>query len=211
MDWPVDPARYAVFLGVMAALAFTPGPSNLFSMALGMRRGRGAVAACVAGMNGATLVWYLAAALGLGATAAALPELFRGLALLGAAYLAWMALGAWRAAWAAEGRVGHAQVRADRSALAQGFMVQISNPKIVLFFAAILPPFLDLTRPLVPQLALFAVAMLALDGLAMALFGLSGAALSQLMGRPRFRRAFNLVVGCILLAVAALVATRGLA
>jgi threonine/homoserine/homoserine lactone efflux protein len=210
MHWPVDPARYAAFLGVMAALAFTPGPSNLFSMALGMRRGRRAVMACVAGMNSATLVWYVGAALGLSAVAAALPWLFKWLALLGAAYLAWMAWGAFRAAAQGAQRLGHTVVKAEGSALGQGFMVQIANPKILLFFGAILPPFVDLQRPLIPQLALFAVAMLSFDGLAMSLFGLSGAALSRLMEQPRFRRAFNIAIGCVLLAVAALVALRGL-
>lgn len=211
MIWPVDPARYLAFLGVMTAMAFSPGPSNLFSMALGMRRGHEAVPACVVGMNAASLVWYCGAALGLGAVAAALPGLFRWLALGGALYLAWMALGAFRAAWRQSGQLGHAEAPPDGSPLAQGFMVQIANPKIVLFFGAVLPPFVDLRRPLVPQLALFAVAMLALDGVAMTLFGLSGAALSRLMARAAFRRGFNIAVGSVLSVVAALVALRGLA
>lgn len=211
MVWPVDPARYAAFLGVMAALAFAPGPSNLFSMALGMKRGPRAVVACVTGMNAATLVWYLAAALGLTAVAAILPGLFRWLTLLGAAYLLWMALGAFRSAFGAADRVGHADVKAGASAFAQGFLVQIANPKILLFFGAVLPPFVDLGRPLVPQLALFALAMVTLDGVSMTMFGLSGAALSRMMARPRFRRGFNLAVGAVLMVVAALVAWRGLA
>lgn len=211
MTWPVDSARYAAFLGVMAAMAFSPGPSNLFAMALGMRRGHGAVPACVVGMNAASLVWYFGAALGLGAVAAALPGLFRWLALAGALYLAWMALGAFRAAWGPADQMGHAEAPGDGSPLAQGFMVQIANPKIVLFFGAVLPPFVDLQRPLVPQLALFALAMLVLDGMAMTLFGLSGAALSRLMVRPGFRRGFNIAVGCLLLGVAVLLALRGLA
>lgn len=194
----------------MAAMAFSPGPSNLFAMALGMARGRGQVAPCVAGMNAASLVWYVGAALGLGAVAAALPGLFRWLALGGALYLAWMAVGAFRAAWSRTQQIGHAAPPAAGSPFRRGFAVQIANPKIVLFFSAVLPPFVDLGRPLVPQLALFALAMLSLDGVAMSAFGLCGAGLSRLMARPRFRRGFNIAVGCVLLLVAGMVGAQAL-
>lgn len=210
MSWPVDPARYAAYLGVMIAMAFTPGPANLFAVALGMRRGHRSVPACVVGMNLATLAWYLAAALGLGAVAAVLPGLFRWLAIGGALYLVWMAFGAFRSAWRGDHSAGQAEVIKDGSPMVQGFMVQIANPKIMLFFGAVLPPFVDLGRPLLPQLALFAVATLALDGLAMTCYGLSGAALSRLTGDARFRRGFNVLVGAVLVAVAGLVAARGL-
>ena len=64
--WPVDPSLYLAFLAVMAVMAITPGPANLFAVAVGASRGRGAVLAAVAGMNTATLVWFGAAAVGLG-------------------------------------------------------------------------------------------------------------------------------------------------
>ena len=81
---PVDPERYAAFLGVMAVLAVTPGPANLFSIANGMARGRRAVVVGVLGMSLATLVWFTAAALGLGALVLAFPEAFRLIAVGGA-------------------------------------------------------------------------------------------------------------------------------
>lgn len=53
---PVDPARYVSFLGVMAIVAATPGPANLFAIATGARRGKAAALAAVAGMTFATVV-----------------------------------------------------------------------------------------------------------------------------------------------------------
>ena len=64
---PVEPARFVVFLTVMASLASAPGPANLYSIANGMHRGPRAVLLGVVGMNSATLVWFVAAALACGA------------------------------------------------------------------------------------------------------------------------------------------------
>jgi len=95
-----------------------------------------------------------------------------------------------------------------RSALADGFMVQIANPKIVLFFSAVLPPFMDVARPAAPQLALFALATIGMDVLTMSAYGLGGAALARRMGEPRFRKGFGLLTGILLMAAAVLILTR---
>jgi threonine/homoserine/homoserine lactone efflux protein len=210
MTLPVDPARYAAFLGVMAAMAFFPGPANLFCVATGMARGRRAALAAMVGMNCASLVWYAAAARGLGALIAAFPAAFRGLRLVGAAYLAWMAFGAVRDGLAGQGSPAAVRPPAPGAAFRGGFAVQIANPKIVLFFTAVLPPFIDLSRPLPPQLAAFAVAMIALDAAAMASFGLGGAAFARRMEGPRFRLGFSLAVAALLAGAAILVALSAL-
>src|SRR5690349_23277257 len=87
---PVDPARYALFASVMAVFAVTPGPANLFAIATGMHAGPRAALLGVAGMNLATLVWFGAAALGLGALVAAFPAQFHLIAIAGALYVAWL-------------------------------------------------------------------------------------------------------------------------
>ena len=86
--------------------------------------------------------------------------------------------------------------------------VQIANPKAILFFTAVLPPFLDINRPLAPQLALFAVTTVGMDGLSMCAYGLGGAALARQMTAPRFRKGFGIVVGCLLLLAAVLIVSR---
>ena len=74
MTLPVDPHKYLTFLGVMALLAMTPGPANLFAVATGVRDGKAAALMGVVGMNAASLVWFCGAALGLGAVVAAFPD-----------------------------------------------------------------------------------------------------------------------------------------
>lgn len=211
MILPVDPQLYLVFLGVMAVLAVTPGPANLFAIATGVERGRRAVLLAVFGMNLATLVWFGAAALGLGALVVAFPEAFRWMGFAGALYVAWLGVSALATALRpvrSSPVTAALRIQSLRPAFVDGFLVQIANPKAVLFFTAVLPPFLDTDRPAAPQLALFAGAVLAMDVLAMSAYGLGGAALARRFGEPGFRRLFGMVVGGLLLGAAILIVTR---
>lgn len=205
---PVDPQLYLTFLGLMAVMAVTPGPANLFSVANGIQRGKTAALAGVVGMNAATLVWFGAAALGLGTLVVAFPEAFRLISIGGALYVAWLGINALNGAFRTAADPDAPTIRMGRSALADGFMVQIANPKAVLFFTAVLPPFMDVTRPAVPQLALFAVATIGMDVLTMSAYGLGGAALARRMGEARFRKGFALLTGVLLLAASVLIVTR---
>jgi threonine/homoserine/homoserine lactone efflux protein len=210
MQLPVDPARYSAFLAAMFVMAITPGPANLFAIATGVQRGKGAALLGVAGMNSASLVWFGAAALGLGALIIAFPKAFHVLALAGAAYLAWLGIKSILSGLkGAEGEGGPRQFRMGRSAFRDGFAVQIANPKILLFFTAVLPPFIDVRRPLVPQLVLFACATIGMDLISMSAYGLGGAALSSRMNEPGFRRGFALLVGALLITAAGLIVSRG--
>ena len=206
---PVDPARYGAFLVAMFVMAITPGPADLFAIATGMERGKGAALVSVVGMNTATLVWFACSALGLGALILAFPKAFHILAYAGAAYLVWLGL---KSLWAGIKNVeshASATVRKGRSAFFDGFMVQIANPKILLFFSGVLPPFLDIKRPLVPQLIMFACATIGMDLISMSSYGLGGAALSTRMNEPGFRRGFAILVGILLITAAVLIVSRG--
>ena len=207
MVLPVDPARFSLFLGVMSVLAVTPGPAVLFSIANGVHRGVRGVGLGVLGIGVGSLVWFAAAGLGLGALMAAAPWLFVVLAWFGVAYLVWLGGGK---LWAGlTGRAGFdagGRVRAGRAAFADGLAVQLANPKMVLFFSSILPPFLDLRRPLPPQLLLLAVAAVVLDAVGLGAYGLGGAALAERLRTPRGARIFAVVSGGLLLGAAGLIA-----
>jgi threonine/homoserine/homoserine lactone efflux protein len=206
---PVDPGKYAAFLGAMAILAATPGPSNLFAIANGMARGKRAVLLGVAGMNTATLIWYVAAALGLGALALAFPQAVRVLIVLGALYLVWLAFKSVKSGFdESTATAGHTEIKPGRSAYWDGFTVQITNPKILLFFGAVLPPFLDFQRPLPAQFVMFAAATVGLDVIATTAYGFGGAALARRMSDPGFRKGFSVAVAVVLIAAAVLIVSR---
>lgn len=210
MIFPVDPSRYLAYLGVMTVLALTPGPANVFQIALGAQRGPRAAVLSAAGMNLATLAWYAAAGLGLGVVADRFPAVFPILTLIGVAYLVGLAAKALATAFRAEDPSGAlAPVRKPGAhALRQGFLVQIANPKILLFFGAVLPPFIDLKRDILPQLVVFAATTVVLDSLTMSAYGLFGVAIARRMTEPRFARVFAGLTGMLLLMAAALALLR---
>ncbi|MGZ8364127.1 MAG: LysE family translocator [Caulobacteraceae bacterium] len=208
MTLPADPSLLGAFIGLMAVMAMTPGPAILFAVATGVKHGRAAVVRATAGMNAANLSWFGAAALGLTGVAAAFPKLFHLLRYAGAAYLVWLALRAfWGARQALEPQGGH--IRQTGRPFRDGFLVQITNPKALLFFTAVLPPFLNPALPVPQQLTAYAVIMIGLDALAMLAYGFGGAALSARMTSPRFRQGFAIVTGILLLLAAMLIVLRG--
>ena len=204
---PVDPERYALYCGLMAVFAAIPGPANLFMIATGVRVGPRGVAQAVAGLNAASLVWIAAAALGLGALAVAFPLALRLLAIVGALYVAW--LGA-KALWAAARDAVSALDPAARTAGAfrDGFAVQISNPKAIIFFSAILPPFVDPARPALAQFVWLGATAVLMDVIAFTTYGLAGGALAGVLRERAARRWFSALVGALLTAAAALILLR---
>jgi threonine/homoserine/homoserine lactone efflux protein len=205
---PVAASTYGLFLIVMAALAITPGPANLFAIATGVAEGPRAALLGVVGMNVATLVWFIGAALGLSALVAAFPAQFHWLSIAGGLYVAWLGGKAVATAFSKEKSAAAIPPGPPGHAFWRGFTVQITNPKALLFFTAILPPFLDPARPAASQLAAFAAGALVLDSISMSAYALGGAALSARMQQQRFRAGFNLFVGALLLSAAALILLR---
>jgi len=206
--WPVTPEKYLAFLTVMFAMSIMPGPAILFAVAAGMSKGfKGALLATL-GMNLAALVWFVGSALGLVILAATVPWIFKVTGWLGVGYILWLGIDALRGALKREVEPPRAMKAPSAAVFRDGFIVQVTNPKALLFFTAILPPFVEIDRPVWPQMGAFAVALVALDSFFMLGYGVLGAAFAHKMQEARFRRAFGLFVGSVLLLVAALMATR---
>ncbi|MES2907102.1 MAG: LysE family translocator [Pseudomonadota bacterium] len=201
MEFPVDPSRYIAFLSAFSALAAAPGPANLFALATGLKKGRGALFWSITGITVATFIWYTAAALGLATLTQTYHEIFSTLRYIGAVYLAWLGICALRADFSNTQPVKNV----ERSSLHQGFFVQITSPKVLLFFTAVLPAFLDMQRPLMAQLFIFGATSMGMDVISMTLYGLGGTTLSRHFQDARFRRVFALAVGILLMTAAALI------
>ena len=146
---PVEPLTLLAFIPAGLALNLTPGADMMFCLGQGLKSGRRAAMAANFGIAVGGMVHTLLAALGLGALVAAHPAAFEAIRWLGVGYLLWLAIGALRASpFAAE-----AQVTASSASRAfwQGLMVNLLNPKVILFILAFLPQFVDPTRPILPQ------------------------------------------------------------
>ncbi|GAA5138446.1 LysE family translocator [Pseudonocardia adelaidensis] len=124
-------------------LVLIPGPSVLFIVGRALAHGRRAALASVAGnTTGASLV-VIVVALGFGAIAAQSIAIFTTLKLVGAAYLVYLGVQTIRKRGDLIARLGEPTTAADRRMYLQGVVVGVTNPKVLVFFAAVLPQFVD--------------------------------------------------------------------
>lgn len=125
-----------VFLFASIAICLAPGPDMLFVVSSSSRGGARAGLDAVRGITTAMTLHVGAAALGLSALFAASATAFNALRIVGAIYLVWLGLTALRGkpSGAPEAPVG-------RDAFRRGFLTNVTNPKVIVFFAAFLPQF----------------------------------------------------------------------
>ena len=153
-----------LYLLTWLLVALVPGPAVMCSMTLAARHGMRAALAGIAGIQIGHLVFFGCVASGLAALLAGAATTFSVLRVGGALYLVYLGVGALLASGRA--RVGET-VRLpapDRSGLLlQGLLVQITNPKALLFMSALLPQFIHADGPLGPQLCLLLAITIAVD------------------------------------------------
>jgi len=128
----------AVFL-----ISATPGPNMLHVMTQSIHHGPRRSIATMAGLMSAILLCLIASALGLGALLKTSPRLFDGLRYAGVAYLLWLGIKAWRAPIGEADEVGATRARSLRALYGTGLLTGLSNPKLIIFAAALFPQFID--------------------------------------------------------------------
>ncbi len=194
------------FFSVAVLLALSPGPDNLFVLMQSATGGRRAGFAVVAGLMLGVMVHTLAVALGLAALFAASATAFTLLKLAGAAYLLYLAWGAWRApaALSAEGAPPPAAQPWPRL-VARGVVMNLTNPKVVLFFLALLPQFVQPGRgPVAGQIVWFgALFVLAASGVFGAVVLAADALRARLARSARAQRLINRAAALVFVGLAA--------
>lgn len=148
-------STFLAFTLASTLLAVAPGPSLVLLVAVGTERGTRAAVLTSLGLALGTSTWVAVTAAGLGAVLGARPGLLDAVTVTGAAYLVWLAVRALRhdhtddpgAAVVHEVVANHpsriATGRAGGRPLLDGVVVNLLNPSLALFLAALLPPFLD--------------------------------------------------------------------
>ena len=139
-----------LFAGALALNAGTPGPSIAALVAQVLTRGPRAVLPFLAAMWIGEAAWLAAAVAGLSLLAERMHEAFAVLRWAGIAYLAWLAVKTWRTPLAGEDtdeQTAGADTAAERSGLRlflTGMALTLGNPKIMVFYLALLPSLVDL-------------------------------------------------------------------
>lgn len=152
-------SQWLAFLVASILFIQVPGPSLLFTIGRALTVGRRAALLSVVG-NALGLVAQVGlVALGLGALVAASATAYTAVKLVGAAYVVWLGISAIR--HRSQGRValesGSPVVEPRGHAVRTGFVVGVTNPKTIVFFAAFLPQFTSSSGPAAAQLALLGV------------------------------------------------------
>ena len=162
---------YQLWLGFMLAcwvISISPGAGAIASMSSGLNYGfrRGYWNAL--GLQLALLLQIGIVAAGAGVLFATSPWAFLAVKWFGVAYLLYLAYLQWRAT-VQDIAIQHEQATKSTAKLAlSGFLVNMSNPKAIVFLLAVLPQFLDLSQPQWPQYLIMAVTMICIDLIVMA-------------------------------------------
>ncbi len=156
----IDPIVLLAFIPAGLALNLTPGADMMFCLAQGLRGGARPGWAASAGISAGAFVHTFLAGIGLGALVNAHPAAFDVIRWAGVAYLLYIA---WKTLRTPIGS-SDAKPLTSRRAAWQGFVVNLTNPKVILFILAFVPQFVDPSRAVLPQFLIFGV-LLAAGGL----------------------------------------------
>jgi threonine/homoserine/homoserine lactone efflux protein len=206
MSW----SKYAEFLAFAVVLILIPGPDFAVvtknTLAGGRRRGRWTAL----GVSSSNLVQGAAAAAGLGALIVRVQPLFEAIKWAGVAYLAYMGAQAVRSAVRGQYPPDLDDAPASRDGFTgwrQGFVSNITNPKVLVFYLAVLPQFLAPGAGLGWLLVLaWSHAVLSLSYLTVLVTGLHGA--RKVLARRRVRRGLDATTGAVLLGFSARLAAE---
>src|SRR5581483_8998002 len=177
---------FLLYLASWSLVALTPGPAVMCSMAQATRHGFRASLAGIFGIQTGNVLFFVCIALGLGTLLATATTAFTVLRIAGAIYLFYLGL---RVIFSTFRRrvsktpAPAAAPAAQRNLFVQALLIQLTNPKALLFVSALLPQFIDPHRALLPQLAALLAATIAVD-----LAVLSSYAFLAERGAQSFRR-----------------------
>lgn len=137
-----------LFIGAVFLLNVTPGPDTAYIVGRSVAQGRAAGVMSSLGVSAGCCVHALATAFGLTAVLAASPVAFTAIKYAGGAYLAWLGLKLLWSSWRTSARGAAAQApatdrRSLRALFMQGFLTNVLNPKVILFFVSFIPQFVD--------------------------------------------------------------------
>lgn len=149
----IAPETLRLYAAAALVLVLAPGPDVLLVLSRSLFEGRAAGWLSAAGAAAGGLCHVAFATVGLSAAVAASPYAFEILRWLGAAYLCWIgaqallaARRAWRAGDGAQALESVPRATARRAALGRAFLTNLLNPKIILFYFAFVPQFMDPAR-----------------------------------------------------------------
>jgi len=183
----------AFYIPVAVMMAFTPGPATLFVLSRASLHGSRAGLVSAAGLLSGTLVLVAFAAIGLTGVLAVSSIAFEAVKTAGAVYLVYLGLRTIVMAGGITADSGTTRVRSAWLLYREGVFTELLNPKAALFYASVLPQFVDRERPDVPlQMLVLGLVFVVCGSLALTLIAICATAVkARLVGN----RVWQVVVG----------------
>lgn len=201
-----------IFAASLAVAALVPGPATLTVLARVLARGTRGAIAFSAGLVLGDLVWLAIASLGLAAVAEQAAVAMRVLTYAGAGYLLVLA----HAFWTAPVAVRADAVSGGRTAgtgwgvaLVQGLALQLGNPKVVLFYVALVPALVPIARLTAADFALLAIVVAGVIAAVNGVYVGFAVAVRRYVESPRALRALQRSSAAVMVIAAAFLAWRG--
>lgn len=168
------------------AMVLTPGPNMIYCISRTLCQGRRAGMISLAGVLLGFLVHLLAAALGLTALLMAVPLAFEAVKLAGAAYLLWLAWQAVKPGGAAPFQARELPIDSPATLFRMGFLTNLLNPKVAMFYLSFFPQFIDPQRgPVLLQALQLGAVQIAVSGGVNALLVMGAAGVTAFLSRKR--------------------------
>jgi homoserine/homoserine lactone efflux protein len=181
------------FLGAAIAIRVSPGAGAIHSMATGLAHGVRRGYWSIAGLEIGLMVQLAVVALGLGAVLAASSTAFMVVKWIGVGYLVYLAVRQWRTAGVSLTQQMSRPQGSRMSLLLRGFLVNVTNPKGLVFLIAVLPQFVVPSAPLLPQYLVSGITMVAVELVVMGLYTGLAARLMRLVPTTRRQAALSRV------------------
>ncbi len=205
---PMGSAGLIAFCAAYAVAAASPGPGIAAVLARVLGRGLRGVPAFIAGFVVGDLFWFTIAATGLALLAQAFAMLFVAIKYAGAAYLLYLAWKLWTApAQQAEVALDRRSDGAGRLFLG-GLAVTLGNPKVIVFFLALLPLVIDLEKLSVVGFLEIAALIVVILSAVLSAYALAAASARRLIASPRTMRAVNRTTGTVMAGAAVTIVAR---
>jgi homoserine/homoserine lactone efflux protein len=201
-DVPLPFDSLLQFILITTAVSISPGPVMLLCLALGGRMPLKRVSAAMLGASLGNVVLMLLSALGLGSLVAVWPAAFNGIAVLGAIYLFYLGVQLWRAPWVDFSASAAPQREPYGVLFRRGFGVAASNPKGLVYFGALIPPFLQHTTHYTYTAIFLTVIFLLIDLSVMLVYAKLGRQLTQFLINPNAQRRSNQILASLLILMA---------
>jgi homoserine/homoserine lactone efflux protein len=203
----MDFTTWLTFFAASWAISISPGPGAIASMSAGLNHGFRYGYVTIIGLILGIWTQLLVVGVGLGALVAASATAFTVVKWLGVGYLVWLGIQQWRApARPMVAATDSTELVSQRALILKAWMINVVNPKGTVFLLAVVPQFINLSAPLVPQYLTIGATLAFTDMVVMAGYTALASRVLGALKEPSHIRAMNRTFGGLFVVAGSLLA-----